>query len=217
MRKEAQCPEELGQLLLSQDAAGHPHKDIICERTARRQRSMCKFCAIHTAMRCHGSWSEISAGSAKRRLRPAGCQSNGMCQERGRRASVEERVSVAAGTTKDGGRRGRGREQGARRGVQQSKARARVEWGQRGPFSSDPAAPAARRPRGSRRSPWFGTQGLPTGDVVPAHPSLFLPSNTGRPLPSAVIAFALAVPPAWGAPPSALPSDTACPASPWPP
>lgn len=99
--------------------------------------------------------------------------------ERGRKSE-----SVAADTTEDGPE-GRGQEQGARRGIQKSMARARSTWGQRGPFSSDPASPAARRPQGSWRSPWFGTQSLPTGDVVPAHPSLFLPSNTGCPFPSA--------------------------------
>lgn len=79
----------------------------------------------------------MSAGSAVKAA-ACRCQSSGLCQERGRRASVEE--SVWQRVHKGRGRRGRGREQGARRGVQQSEAGARVKWGQRGP------SPLTRRP-----------------------------------------------------------------------
>lgn len=131
--------------------------------------------------------------------------------ERGRQSE-----SVAADTTEDGPE-GRGQEQGARRGIQKSMAGARSTWGQRGPFSSDLRplqheglrAPGAAPGLALKVSPRV-TWSLPT-------PHSSFPATPDAPFPQQVTAFALAVPTAWGGPPSALPSDTTYPATLWPP
>lgn len=68
---------------------------------------------------------------------------------------------------------------------------------------------AAQRPSGLPGAAlWLGTQGLWMGDLVPAHPSRFLPSQNQIPLflsrYCTLYAFALAVPTTWGVLPSAL-------------
>lgn len=162
-------------------------------------------------MRCDGSWSEMSAGSAKRRRLPAGARAKGCAGSkeggRGRRSESVERTPQRSGP--EG--RGQSRERG------EASRKARPGQGQHGPFSSDLrplqheglGAPGAAPGLALRVSPRV-TWSLPT-------PHSSCPATLDAPFPQQVIAFALAVPTAWGAPPSALPSDTTYPASLWPP